>query len=388
MLSGKLTVKRVAVERKVGLHGDGGGLYLQVSPGGSKQWILRTVVHGRRRDIGLGGVSYINLAAAREEARRLRAIARKGGDPLADRRREHMTFEDAARRVHAMHKRSWKNGKHQAQWINTLKTYAFPHVGAKRIDTVGTADVLTVLTPIWTEKHETATRVLQRLSAVFDWAKSAGHYPHENPVTGVRRALPRVRAEVSHHTALPWVELPGFMEALAAREAVSALCLRFLILTATRSGEAREARWSEIEGAVWTIPAVRMKAGKPHRIPLAAPALEVLDRVRGLDDNLLFPGQRAGKPLSNMVFKALFTRLGHDTLTAHGFRSTFRDWASERARAPREVAEAALAHTTGNAVEQAYARSDLFERRVELMEEWGRFANGTEAEIVSLAVAR
>lgn len=375
-----LTVKRIAALSAPGMYGDGGGLYLRVGPTGGKSWILRTAVHGRRRNLGLGSASLIGLAEARQEATKLRKVARDGGDPDTIRRRQTFTFEEAARKVHGNLVPTWKNAHHSAEWLSSLNRYAFPRIGTRPIETLGACDVLDVLSPIWTAKPETAKRMRQRMSVIFDWAKSAGHYLGGNPVTGIKRALPTVKPQVDHMAAMPWTGLPAFMEALGEREGLSALTLQFLILTATRSGEARGARWDEIEGDVWTVPGIRMKRGKPHRIPLSPQAVAILDKARGLGADLVFPGVvkgRKGEHVQSVnVFRALFQRMGADGITTHGFRSSFRDWASESAHAQREIAEAALSHTVGDAVERAYARSDLFERRRGLMDAWGQYVSG------------
>ena len=373
-----LTAKKVAALKARGMYGDGDGLYLRIGPTGAKSWILRTAVHGRRRNLGIGSCKLVTLAEARDRARGLRKVAREGGDPSALRRREVPTFEQAARRVHASLLPTWRNAKHGAAWLATVEAHAFPTLGARPVDTIDTADVLAVLAPIWTEKHETATRLRQRLTTIFDWAKNAGYYPRENPLVGVKRALPNMKRRVQHMAALPWRELPGFMAALAERDGTSARTLELLILTAARSSEARGMRWAEVEGDVWTVPAERMKAGKPHRVPLSPEALGVIERMKGLGEELLFPGIQRGQAgrdrcQSENVFRALFARMGRAGMTAHGFRSTFRDWCLESARASRDIAEAALAHATGDATERSYARSDLFERRRVLMAEWGKF---------------
>jgi integrase len=385
----KLTARKVETLKAPGLHGDGGGLYLNVKGSGSKSWILRTVVHGKRRDLGLGSASLVSLAEAREKARTMRKVARDGGDPDALRKRESITFAEAAKKVHANLLPTWRNAKHAETWLATVEAHANPQFGHRRIDTVGTADVLKVLSPIWTEKHETAKRLRQRLAAIFDWAKGAGHYPHENPVNGLRKALPAVKRRAEHMPAMHWQDVPAFMADLARHEGLSARTLEFIILTAARSGEARGARWREIEGNVWTVPAERMKRGVPHRVPLSPEALAILDRARGLDAELVFPSTHRGpdgetREQSVMVFKALLKRMGREGFTVHGFRSTFRDWCSESARASREVAEAALSHATGNEVERAYARSDLFEQRQTLMDAWTRFACGKTGNIVEI----
>ena len=363
------------------MHGDGGGLYLRVGPTGAKSWILRTVVHGRRRDFGLGSATLTSLAEAREKARELRKVARDDGDPDTVRRRESLTFEDATRKVHANLLPTWRSEGHGVRWLSSFERYVFPAFGQRPVHTITNADVLGVLTPIWAEKHDTARRVKQRIASVFDWAKGAGHYPHENPVNGLEKALPSVKRRAVHMAALSWPDLPAFMSELSAREGVSARCLAFIILTAARSREAREARWDEIDGDVWTVPAERMKRGVAHRVPLSAAALTQLESVRGLDDELIFPSanrNRDGntKPMSGTVFAALMKRMKREGFTTHGFRSTFRDWCGESANVEREVAEAALSHAFGDRVERAYARSDLFERRRAIMDLWGRFATG------------
>lgn len=388
----KLTARKVETLREPGMYGDGEGLYLRVGPTGSKSWILRIVVHGRRRELGIGSASLVGLAEARETGRRFRKVAREGGDPDTLRKRESLTFWQAAERVHASLLPTWKNAKHAETWLQTVRTHAKPAFGERPIERVTTADVLLILSPIWTEKHETAKRLKQRLSTIFDWAKGAGHYPHENPVNGLKKALPTVKQRPEHMASLPWQEVPAFMAELAEREGLSARTLEFIILTATRSGEARGARWSEFDfdKGVWTVPAERMKRGLPHRVPISAEMVAVLDKVRGLDDDFVFPStQRAPngetREQSVMVFKSLLKRMGRKGFTVHGFRSSFRDWASERAHVEREVAEAALSHATGNEVERAYARSDLFERRKKLMDAWGWYCAGKPGEIIQMA---
>ncbi len=373
----KLTVKKVQGRLKPGMHNDGAGLYLRVSKSGAKSWILRCRVHGVKRDIGLGGAAMVSLADARTKAIEMRAIARSGGDPLAERNRSRgiPTFEEAARSA-------WReqvvptamSAKHRQQWLATLRAYAFPIIGNRRVDAIQSGDILRVLQPIWLEKPETARRVRQRLRTVFDWSIAAQHRVASNPLAGIERALPKQGDKIRHHAALPYVELPGLMERLASADRVGDLAVRFAILTATRSGEVRGASWSEIDldAAVWTIPADRMKAKEEYRIPLTAKALAVLKQARGLDSDLVFPGWRQGRPLSDVSLTAVLKRLNVPT-TLHGFRSTFRDWASERTTTPREIAEMCLAHTVGSAVERAYARSDLFAKRRDLMARWARF---------------
>ncbi|MFN3263219.1 MAG: tyrosine-type recombinase/integrase [Pikeienuella sp.] len=377
----KLTAAKVRALESPGMYGDGGGLYLCVGSGDARSWILRTMVHGKRRELGIGSASLIPLAEAREAAQALRKVARQGGDPDTVRKRESLTFEAAAKRVHANLLPTFRNAKTGENWLASMENHVFPIIGARPIHTLGPADVLKVLTPLWTETHETARRLKQRIASVFDWAKGAGQYPDENPVNGLKKALPQVKTRAEHRAAMDWRDLPAFMAELRERDGVSARTLEFLILTGLRSAEVRGARWCEIKDGVWTVPGERMKRGLPHRVPLSKPALTALEAVKGLDEDLIFPSvQEAARGKAKVqsvnVFSALFKRMGREGFTTHGFRSTFRDWCSESAKAPREVAEAALAHATGDAVERAYARSDLFERRRALMDAWGRYATG------------
>ena len=386
-----------ATARKLGpgLHADGHGLYLRVDASGARRWCWRGVVHGRRREIGIGPFALYSLAEAREMARRFRRVAREGGDPVAERdrdRRQSLTFEDAARRVHAEQVEGVaRNAKHSAQWIATLRDYAFPLIGKVPVHAVTQADVQRVLAPIWLDKPETARRVRQRLRTVLDWAHTAGHREGVNPVQGVEKGLPKQREKARHHAALPYGELPDLMRALAASHGMGALALRFAILTAARSGEVRGANWGEMDfdGAVWTIPAERMKAGEAHRVPLSPEALGVLReaqlRAVRAGEALAFPSAKPGRPLSDMTLsKALRTAgVPAERGTVHGMRSAFRDWSEERTSYPHEVKEAALAHTVRNKVEAAYRRTDLFERCA-MMEAWSAFVTGRPAEVVEM----
>ncbi len=398
----KFTDRSARGRLKPGMHSDGRGLYLHVAPSGARSWILRATVKGRatasgtpyRVEVGLGSLDDVGVKEAREKAAPLRTLARQGINPLDEKRRERLTFAEAAKRVHEELLPTWRNRKHAETWLATVENYANPKFGKCPIEDVSTADVLSVLSPIWTEKHETAKRLKQRLSTVFDWAKGHGHYKGENPVAGVKKALPKVKREAEHMAAMHWRDVPAFMDELGQREGISARTLEFLILTASRSGEARGARWNEIdlEAREWVIPGERMKRGIPHRAPLSEAAVSVLKRVTGLDPDLVFPSvQRAAdgsaRPQSVMVFKSLCQRMGHEGFTTHGFRSSFRDWCSESANAPHDVAESALSHAVGNAVSRAYARSDLFEQRRPLMDRWGQFATGQTGKVVELGRA-
>ena len=371
---------------------DGGGLYLLVSPSGSKSWVLRTVVQGKRCDLGLGSVTLVSLAEAREQATRLRKIARSGGDPLDERRRERRhvpSFETAARQVHASHAAAFRNEKHRKQWLSSLSgtVEAF---GTKRVDAITSADILSVLSPQWLAKPETSRRVLQRLRVIFDWCKAQGYCAGDNPTQGLTKVLPRHRGSQKHHPALPYQEVPAFLRALQGPDASESvkLAFEFMILCAARTGEILRATWDEMEfdSRTWTVPGNRMKAGVEHRVPLSPRCLEILGRATALsaDGEYVFPARSATKPLSNMVFLMTLRRMGLRDITAHGFRSSFRDWAEERTNFPRAVCEAALAHTVRDKAEAAYRRTDLFDRRRDLMESWSRFATSTPADVVAM----
>ena len=377
---------------KPGRFADGNGLYLVVDPSGAKRWMLRTVVRGKRSDIGLGSTQLVGLADARAEAQWMRRLARDGRDPLAERRRGKLvvpTFAEAARSVHESYAAGWKNKKHSAQWISTLNQYAVPVFGDRRVDQVTTADVLRVLAPIWLVKPETARRVRQRLNTVFDWCKASGFCSGENPVAAVAKGLPRQTDQQRHHAALPYGEVASFLKRLADSGAGEGVRLAFelLILTATRTAELIGARWDEIDfdKAIWTIPAERMKAKREHRVPLSDRAVAVLKRAKKLaaGSEFVFPGKSPDKSLSNMAFHMTLRRM-NESQTVHGFRSTFRDWASERTNFSREVCEMALAHTIKGKAEAAYRRGDLLEKRRELMATWAAFVTDMSADVVAL----
>ncbi|WP_244710984.1 tyrosine-type recombinase/integrase [Rhizobium cremeum] len=379
-----LTALKVKNLSDPGRYSDGNGLYLVVDPSGAKRWLLRTVIQGKRTDIGLGGLSLVSLAEARESALSYRRVARQGGDPLAEKRaktRVVPTFKVAAETVHAEHKATWKNEKHAQQWINTLTQYAFPQIGNLTVDRLETPDVLRVLAPIWLTKPETARRVRQRIGSVLDWAKAAGYRAGDNPVEGVTRGLPKQAAKEDHHAAMPYKDVPTFISALKKSNSSlpARLAFEFLILTASRTSEVLQARWSEINTAegFWTIPATRMKAKREHRVPLSPRAKDILAEARQVagTSEFLFPGRTIEKPMSNMVFLKILERM-EVKVTAHGFRSSFRDWAAETTSYPRELAEMALAHTIENKVEAAYRRGDLLERRRELMMDWASYVAG------------
>ena len=320
-----------------GRYVDGNGLYLVVDPSGAKRWLLRVMVQGKRTDIGLGSFGLVSLSEAREKAYEYRKQARAGGDPLASKReakRVYPTFKKAAEIVHDEHKAAWKNAKHTEQWINTLTHYAFPIIGELRIDRIDTPDVLRVLSPIWLAKPETARRVRQRLKNVFDWARASGYRAGDNPVDGVTRGLPKQIDREEHHAALPFVEVPAFLKAMKETNSnlLSKLAFELLILTATRTSETilAEKHEFDLDAGIWTIPAERMKAKRSHRVPLSARAVELVQEAIEFAGNgkYLFPGRSADNPLSNTVFLQILKRM-EVSVTAHGFRSSFRDWASE-----------------------------------------------------------
>ena len=374
-----LTAIKVKTLSQPGRYADGNGLYLMVDPSGAKRWVLRTVVQGRRRDLGLGGAQLVSLAEAREKALELRKVARAGGDPVADKTRAFVpSFEEAARTARGEHLPAWKNGKHAAQWLNTLAQYAFPIIGGRTVNEIETPEVRKVLSPIWLSKPETARRVKQRIGTIFDWAKAAGYRSGDNPILGVAKGLPRQPERTRHHATLAFKEVPGFVRKLRVSDAgePTKLAFEFLILTSARTSEVLQARWDEIERQVWTIPAARMKAKREHRVPLSPRCLQILRRAKELSDGgpYIFPGTSQGKPLSNMVFLMALRRMGLQ-ITAHGFRSAFRDWAAKSTNFPREVCEAALAHAVRDKTEAAYRRTDLFEKRRKLMNAWADFVS-------------
>lgn len=390
---------------KPGRYGDGNGLYLLVREGGARWWLFRYHANGKMREMGLGKAGgdreAVTLAAAREKARVLREAVRAGGDPLAQREADAkaasaaaqqaavlaMTFRAVTTAYLAAHESGWRNAKHRAQWAATLDTYVMPHMGDFPVGDVETGHVMAALEPIWTAKPETASRVRGRIEAVLDYATARGWRTGENPARWrghVANLLPsRAKvARVEHHAALPWQDAGAFLTDLRGREGLGARALEFVILTAARTGEVLGAQWQEIDmvEAVWTVPAERMKAGREHRVPLTDAALAVLRGLlplRPADDtkgeSYVFPGARKSRPLSGMAMLMLLRRMERGELTAHGFRSTFRDWASESTAFDRETAEAALAHTLRDKVEAAYRRGDLFDKRRKLMDAWATF---------------
>ena len=368
------------------------GLALQITGTGARSWVLRLRMGGRQREMGLGSFPTITLAGARDEARKQRALFKSGNDPIALRRATESaaaaqratqkTFAEVAEQYIASHEKSWKNAKHQAQWMATLRTYAEPVIGKLLVGDIRSAHVISVLEPIWTTKTETATRVRSRIEIVLDYAAAHGFREGPNPARwkgNLDAALPKASkvARVRHHAALDVKAVPSFMKRLKAQEGMGARALELAVLTAARSGEVRGATWAEIdlEAELWTIPAVRMKSGREHRVPLSKPAVKLLTALPGdrLREAHVFPGTKG--PLSDMSLTAVLRRM-KVSATAHGFRSTFRDWVSEYTDYSGEVAEMALSHAIGDKVEAAYRRGDLLAKRVALMNDWARFLAG------------
>lgn len=380
---GKLSAAQIRALTKPGRHMDGDGLSLLLTAPKKGYWVLRATINGRRRDIGLGPLDLVTLAEARELAIDMRRDIQRGIDPIEERKRqkiEILTFKAAAEKVHSEHKATWKNGKHQDQWINTLETYAFPKLGDRLVNDIEGPLIREVLLNIWLEKPETARRVKQRIGVVLDWAYANGMRATEAPMRSLSRALPRQPKQDGHFAAMPYEDVPTFLKHLHKRTSVARLALEFLILTASRSGEVRGAKWAEInlDAKLWTVPAERMKVGKEHVIPLTDAAIDALERARPYYaecSDLVFPGRNVLRPMSDMTLLKIL-RYAKLPFTVHGFRSAFRDWAAENTSYPGEVAEAALAHTVSNKVEAAYRRTNYLDKRRELMREWSDFCLG------------
>jgi integrase len=399
-----LTVKRIAKATKPGRYLDERGLYLQVMSARNRSWLLRYERNGRERWMGLGALADFNLEEARERARKARQLLADGIDPIDARAAQKaaealdaaktITFETAAQQYFDQHELKWKNVKHRAQFLSTLKQYAFPKIGKLSVADIDVGQVLKCIEPIWQNKTETANRVRGRIEAVLDWATVRGYRKGDNParwkghIENVLPARGKIQ-KVVHHPALPYDELSSFMTSVKEREGMAARALEFTILTAARTGEVIGAKWEEMDlhEKVWTVPANRMKASREHRVPLSDPAVELLEalpRERGNPHIFLGP-RRSG--LSNMAMAGVLKRMGREQITVHGFRSSFRDWAAERTSYPNHVVEQALAHTITNAVERAYRRGDLFDKRRRLMADWGRYCCSTAPPAAGEVVA-
>jgi integrase len=395
----KLTAVKVSRVTSPGMYSDGHGLYLQVQHGGSRSWIFRYKRANRGHFMGLGSAAVVTLARARELAMEQRRLLAEGRDPLEARRAQRqtinkaiVTFRQAAESYLAAHEHSWKSTVHRLQWRTTLETVVYPTIGGTDVAAVDTAAVLTVLQPIWSRTPETADRIRGRIESILSAAKAAGLRSGENPALWrghLETLLPapsKLRPTV-HHKALAYRDVPAFVAELRSRNSMSAAALLFTILTGGRRSEVLGATWGEVNFVerVWTIPGSRMKAGKEHRVPLSDAAVEILRPLYEVRSGpFVFPG-KPGRPLSEAAMQGLLRIMGRN-LTTHGFRSSFRDWSAEQTSFASEVCEAALAHVVGNQTERAYKRTDLFDRRRRLMDEWARFCEQapTTAEVVAI----
>jgi integrase len=394
----RLSAAKVKSLKKPGRYPDGRTLYLQVKSETSKSWVFKFTMNKRpTREMGLGSAFDFTLAEARDMRDRFRKLAKQGIDPIEHRRAERaalavdrakiLTFQQAATRYIAANRSAWKNVVHAGQWETTLEAYVYPKIGALPIQEITTALVLRVLEPIWNEKPVTASRVRGRIESVIGAAKARGEYVGENPATWkghLDKLLPAPRKvrKVENHAAMAYSAVPGFMTELRAREGIPASAMEFLVLTAARTGEALGATWKEIDlkKALWSVPGSRMKAGRPHQVPLSPAAVELLARMAKLrTGEFVFPGQSSGRPLSSEALLLLLRRMNVN-VTSHGFRSSFRTWAGDKTNFQREVIEKALAHLVGDETERSYDRGDLFEKRRKLMNAWASFATSDPAK--------
>ena len=381
-----LTVAKVRTLAKPGAYTDGNGLTLRVDGKGGKRWVQRVSIGGKQRNLGLGGWPGVGLAEARGAAMANQQAIRQGEDPISKRQQAREdarrpavpTFQQAAEQVIEERLPSWSSERHAKQWSESLRLHVYPTFGGKAVDVIATSDVKAVLTPIWTTKPETATRVRQRMETVFDTAIVEG-WRTDNPASkSILKALPRRARLKQHHPALPYADVPLAIQLVrnSTADTATRLAFEFMVLCASRANEVRGMTWEEVDldGPTWTVPAARMKARREHRVPLSNRAVEILKEAWKLgSDDYVFPSKRAGgKPMSNMAFEMLLRRLDLDA-TPHGFRSSFRDWVIEQTATPWAVGEAVLAHNLGNSVESAYARTDVFEKRRVLMQQWANF---------------
>ena len=391
-IGNKLSALAISKLKKRGVYADGLGLYVQVAEGGSKSWLFRFMQNGRARKMGLGPVHTVSLAEARDEALACRKLLRDGIDPIESRKAKkaairagqarQMIFRQCGTKYIEANKAGWRNAVHAAQWPSTFEAYVYPIFGELPVDEIDVAHVMKVVEPLWSSRPETASRVRGRIEAVIDWATARGFRKGENPARWkghLQNLLPARKkvAAVKHHAALPYAELPAFMGQLRAVQGIEGRALEFAILTAARSGEVIHARWPEIDfsARMWIVPADRMKSGREHRVPLADRAIEILENLPH-EAEFVFIGPREGKPLSKSVLLRGLERLGRRGVTVHGFRSTFRDWASEQTAYPSELCEIALAHTVSNKVEAAYRRGDMLEKRRRLNDRLGCLLRG------------
>lgn len=376
---GRLSATAVKAATRPGRLGDGDGLYLVVTGSGTKSWMVRVQKHGTRRDFGLGSASKVSLAVARERAREIRTWVELGLDPLFERRKAQgvPTFREATAKVLAQHRKTWRNEKHEGQWLRTLEAYVFPHLGNVQVNEITGPMIRNVLAEIWLAKPETARRVRQRIGTVLDWAYASGYRDSEAPMRAISKGLPRQPKKEGHYAAMPYATVPAFIPRLRERESYSRLALEFAILTAARSGEVRMATFGEfdLEDKLWTIPKDRMKANREHVVPLCARAIRIIERCMELrirNCDLVFPGMKLRTPMSDMTLTKLLREM-KEPYTVHGFRSAFRDWVSEETSHQSDVAEAALAHVVKDKTEAAYRRGNLLEKRRLLMEDWAAY---------------
>jgi len=385
----KLTARSVDAQKSAGRYSDGGGLYCKVFKGGSKSWVFMWSRGGKRREMGMGSLSALSLKEARDKAAQMRKLVAEGKDPISERKKlDEPTFLECALQYISDHEKTWKNEKHIYQWRQTLTTYAKP-LHHLRVSQITTPDVLAVLKPIWMEKHETASRLRSRIEAVLDYATAMHWRTGINPAIwrgNLKSLLPKISkaSRVVHHKAMDMEALPSFMTELRNRDGITSLLVEFAILTACRSIEAREAVWSELDlkKGIWTIPKERMKAGREHIVPLSGQAITILTQLEDVhQSDLVFPHPNTLKPLSVNAPRALLKRMGRDE-TLHGFRATFKSWATDKTNTQREVIEMALAHKIGNDVEASYLRTSAIEKRRELMERWDDFCAQTRSNNV------
>jgi integrase len=387
----KLTAKFVENVSEAGKYYDQHGLFLHVRSSGAKKWLQRYTFQGRRREIGLGSAKIVSVATARRNAHQNLVLVSEGIDPIEDKKQDSIIpkFEVAARKVYEDNRPTWRNAKHAAQFITTLETYAFPVIGSMSVKEINSSHILRILSPIWVTKAETAKRVRQRLSTVFKYCVAQQWRTDDPANIAIVEALPNPKRKVQHRKSISYNDVSGFIETVSKSSAglSTKLGLEFLILTATRSGEVRNARWDEVNGSIWTIPAERMKAGVAHRIPLPSRCIEILAAAKTISQGsgFIFEGTKPNKPLSENTFNKLMKELGV-AVHAHGFRTSFRTWTQEKTNYPREIAEAALAHSLPDKAEAAYARSDLLEKRAEMMEAWAQFISASKDNIISIRV--
>ena len=385
----RLTAKFVENVSEAGKYYDQHGLFLHVRPSGAKKWLQRYTFQGRRREIGLGSAKIVSVATARKNAHQNLVLVSEGVDPIEHKKQDSIIpkFEVAARKVYEDNRPTWRNAKHAAQFITTLETYAFPVIGSMSVKEINSSHILRILSPIWVTKAETAKRVRQRLSTVFKYC-IAQQWRTDDPANiAIVEALPNPKRKVQHRKSISYNDVAGFIETVSKSSAgiSTKLGLEFLILTATRSGEARNARWNEINGSLWIIPEGRMKAGIEHRVPLSNRCMEILEEAQNINQgsDYIFEGTKPDKPLSENTFNKLMKELGLE-VHAHGFRTSFRTWTQEKTHYPNEVAEAALAHSLRDKAEAAYARSDLLEKRAEMMEAWAQFISAKASDVINI----